>query len=101
METVRFYVGIGYDKDNQPVLNAGEKQRECAEYLSSLFGGCTVLSANGYWKHEGQLVREPSIDFEVVTDKEHFLIEAAQTLKRVFNQTSVLMTKQAVVSSMV
>jgi hypothetical protein len=102
METVRFFVGMGYDKDNQPVTKAGEKLRECAEYLSALFGGCTVLDGSGYWKDErGMLIREPAIDFEIVTDKEHLLIEAATTLKRVFNQSAVLMTKQKVESAMV
>lgn len=102
METVRFFVGMGFDKDGQPVTHAGAKLRECAEYLSQLFGGCTVLDGSGYWKDEkGLLIREPAIDFEIVTDKEHLLIEAATTLKRVFNQTSVLMTKQQVESAMV
>lgn len=101
VQTVRFFVGIGYDKNNQPVLKAGEKIRECAEYLSNLFGGVTVLDAHGYWKNENQLVREPSIDFEVVTDKEHFLMDAAETLKKVFNQSAVLMTRQPVEMQMV
>lgn len=93
MRLVTYSVGVGYDKANKPIQNATKKIALAAKYLAQVFGGVSVIDrVNGGWiDDKGTLIVEDARLFRVVTDaSDKVLRRVARTLRRRFNQSSVL-----------
>ena len=101
MHTIRFYVGTRYDKNGKRLSRLAEKQEQAQVSLLDTFGGCTSYKAQGAWKNaQGDTVQEPSIVYEVTgTLSKRAAVFTARQLKKIYNQESVLMTRENVSSS--
>jgi len=98
-----FYVGTGYDKDNEPIKDVLKRIERCAAYISSRFGGCSVIDGvRGHWLFKNKLISEDTKIFEVITDADDKKVrEAAELLRDALNQTSVLVRKQEIQSEFI
>lgn len=93
---IRFYCGIGFDADGQPVdPGAVEKVKE---HVTTGFGGATFTKGEGTWRDRvtRQIVSEPALVVEVLADPEmtsnEFIDFTADTLRIILKQSSVLYT---------
>lgn len=96
MQTVQFFLGTSYDKNDQPIKNTVKKIENCCIALANMFGGYTMSNKNsGGWMHNNKLIKDDTIVFTVTTEAEESKIkEAAIVLRDALNQSSVLVTRQ-------
>ena len=92
---IRFYCGIGFDREGQPV--PVEAMNKARQHLASGFGGYTEFLTQGAWRDENRkLVSEPCLVFEVLADPEDasadFIEYTAATLRVILKQSAVLLT---------
>lgn len=100
---LRFYYGVGKDKDGQELEpgDVGRRDQRLRAHVAGQFGGFTEIFASGGWRDEnGLLVLEPSRVIEVLTlDTEENRAKAAflaAYIKELFNQSEVLYTHHSV-----
>jgi hypothetical protein len=99
MQIVKWYVGIGKDKNGRSILSndAGEMKLEAMKRLSRYRGGVTVYQTEGGWVDaNNRLITERGLVFEIVTDNpltvdqqesiRHYLIGA-------FDQSGVMVVE--------
>jgi len=102
MKTVRYYIGTDYDKDNNTIKDIEKLKSEAKRKIGLIYGGSTMYNGLGSWFDGQKLVNENSITIEILTKKpEHQLKETAEQLKKLFNQSSILLTVQEVASEFV
>ena len=96
MRTYRIFVGTGENKRHEKIDNVPLRLKQCASFLSSIFGGCTIIPAIGAWNETPEkLIEEESVIFEISTDKPQKINKAAKMLKNIFEQNSVLVSSMA------
>lgn len=94
---IDFFVGLEFDKDGKPVTVTAEKG---VEVLLTHFNGVTVNEGYGAWESDdldtyGQVIKERQVTYTVIWDGNITGCPAemaARELKRVFNQSAVLVT---------
>ncbi len=94
---IDFYVGLEFDKDDKPVTATVENG---VAVLLDHFPGVTVNEGYGAWEDPnaavtGEFVKERQVTYTVIWDgniSECPAELAARQLKRVFNQSAVLVT---------
>lgn len=94
---IDFFVGLEFDNDGKPVTVKPEKG---VEVLLAYFPGVTVTEGYGAWEDttspvRGAIVKERQVTYTVIWDGNIAGCPAemaARELKRVFNQSAVLVT---------
>jgi hypothetical protein len=60
-------IGVGSDKDGQPVLGVSDKLELVVSRVNDEFGGCSVIHGDGSWKDErGKVVSEPCVIIVII-----------------------------------
>lgn len=93
MQKLTFFLWLN-DKDSKiQKFDSIEAYKLVINYVWSYFGGGTISSAQGFFKHEdGTVVIENSIRIETISDLPYG--EFINHLKTLFNQESILVEKQ-------
>ena len=89
MYRLRFYTGG---------LHNLEARDQVDKYLTTLYGGYTRIMTFGTWRDPdtGEVFREPSCVYEVLTETTYNIHWAADYLRLCFNQKSVLATTELI-----
>lgn len=104
MKQNTFYLGIGFDGAGRPILpiDVGTKRKSAVDFLTTEFGGVTIMDTVGSWRDGDTVVKEPGLAFVVVADiPEQDAQDAGEFLRKLFNQKSVVVTQQDVTVSFV
>ena len=84
------YLGTNDKDTNEPVCSQDEAKEKAEEILLDMFGGYTIVEANGGWIDEDKKYQEYTLVIylsDTTIDKVH---EACDELIQVFHQSSVL-----------
>ena len=97
---VTFAIGQGFDKNGIELYALNTKRTAVLAKTAREFGGFSAVDAQGGWiAGKGKLVTEPSLIITVYTDKVFDACEIhAQRLAELFNQESVMLTVEPVIS---
>ena len=104
MKLLTFIVGTGENRHGDLI---SEKDKRIAldkirAMLASEFGGYTESATLGGWMNpQGKLVTEQGRKFEVYTYKTENALDCANTMARLLNQHSVVLSKSDVISEFV
>ena len=94
MNHVTFTIGQGLDALNAPIADLASKRHLALADIARTFGGYTAHDASGGWMHDGQLIEEPSLAVDVMTDAPESTITAeASHLAQLFNQSAVMVAE--------
>lgn len=94
MNHVTFTIGQGLDASNTPIVDLASKRHLALADIARAFGGYTAHDASGGWMHDGQLIEEPSLAVDVMTDASDTTIRAeASKLASIFDQSAVMVTE--------
>jgi hypothetical protein len=91
-------IGVGFDKDGQPVTDVADKLDAVVSRVVDAFGGCSALNGNGSWKDDaGKVVSEPCVILQIIAPdgwKTRGQITAiAVFAQNTFNHSSVLLVR--------
>lgn len=80
------------DKDTKTQkIDTLEAFKIVTEYITSILDGCTIYNAQGVYKHDnGDIVIENTLRIELFTDNMQKVDQIIDTLKRLFNQESII-----------
>jgi hypothetical protein len=96
MNHVTFTIGQGLDASNRPIADLSTKRQRALTDIARTFGGYTAHDASGGWIHDGQLIEEPSLSVDVMTDaSEPTIRHEAETLAALFNQSAVMVAEDS------
>ena len=91
----RLFVGLNDQKTKKQEIKTVDAMRIVNEYIWANFGGGTVYSGFGVYKHDdGTVVREKSIIIELFYIDDSSVELFVEHLKKVLNQESVTVIKQ-------
>lgn len=94
MNHVTFTIGQGLDASNHPIADLSSKRQRALTDIAQTFGGYTAHDSIGGWMHDGQLIEEPSLAVDVMTDAPESAITAeASKLASIFNQSAVMVAE--------
>lgn len=96
MILARIYLGIGQDRNGEPITDGHILLHAAEQLLTKSFGGVTSYKAGGGWWHDEKkiMVDEKTCVFEVLINperKSQFRV-AATIIGKKFNQACVLLT---------
>jgi hypothetical protein len=93
-------VGLGTDKDRQPLERVKDKLALVQPYLARVYGGFTAYRTTGGWVNgDGEYIEEPGIVFEIacaLADSAK-IRETAEFLRVFFRQSCVMVTESAAI----
>lgn len=91
----RLFVGLNDQKSKKQEIATEDAMRIVNEYIWANFGGGTVYSGFGVYKHDdGTVVREKSIIIELFYIDDNSVQLFVNHLKEVLNQESITVIKQ-------
>lgn len=94
MNHVTFTIGQGLDASNRPIADLSAKRTAALTDIARTFGGYTAHDSMGGWLHNGELIEEPSLAVDVMTDAPEATITAeASHLAALFNQSAVMVSE--------
>lgn len=100
MHRITFNVGIGMDRNDEPLDDVQPRITAGVRYVSQSFGGCTAVRGVGGWIDDtGRLITEESLtltaDITELPEGADVLVMADETagaLRDIFHQTAVRVT---------
>lgn len=101
MYKYNIYVGM-FDKDSKKQVLSNTEFLNTVRKVMRLYNidNYTIYKCKGHYKHEnGKTVCEPSINIEYITEYDlykNYFIGIEDSIKRLLNQESVLITKQSI-----
>ena len=84
------YLGTNDKDTNEPVCSQDEAKEKAEEILLDMFGGYTIVEANGGWIDEDKKYQEYTLVIYLSDTFEDQVHEAADKLLEEFNQSSIL-----------
>lgn len=103
---IKFYVGVGEDKDGVRIpYELRQNKLDIANVATAkrFQGYSGYLTRGGWINPEGRLVEEPAMVWEVLTTEgdEKVINYHAKLLGEIFNQSTVLVTREVVITEFV
>lgn len=96
MNHVTFTIGQGLDASNHPIADLATKRHAALSDIARTFGGYTAHDAIGGWVHNGELIEEPSLAVDIMTDASEETIRAeASHLASIFDQSAVMVAEDS------
>lgn len=92
METkITLYMGLNDKVTKTQKIDTLEAYKIVTEYITSITDGCTIYSAKGVYKHtSGEVVIENTLRIEIFGVSEKQVTDIINTLKKLFNQESII-----------
>lgn len=102
MKKYIIYLGLN-DKDKKvQIINTLEAYKIAMNIVLKKTDGATIFEAFGYYKHaDGTIVTEMSLRIELMFVQKNDVIEIVNTLKNVFNQESIILQEQNILSELI
>jgi hypothetical protein len=85
-----FYIGLGYKADGSTLNGVEDRVELIKTHAAQIFGGYSADRVNGGWHDGSNLVEEPALRIEVLTDQDASVIrQFAESAKIAFQQEAI------------
>lgn len=101
MRKFTLYLGLNDKDSKQQQISTLEAYKVVSNILANDFGGGTIFEAQGIYKHEdGTIVVETTLRIEILFAELPAIKNLVTTLKKVFNQESIVVQEEVINSSL-
>lgn len=97
MEKYTLYLGLNDKDTKQQQIETIEAYKLCSGLLADTIGAGTISAAQGIYKHEnGAVVIENTLRIEIIEAAADLVMQLCGTLKKLFNQESILVQRDSI-----
>ena len=102
MKKLTLYLGLNDKITLSQKINTIEAYKIAMNIILKYTNGATIFEASGYYKHDdGQIVIEKTLRIELLFIDKEKIIKIIDTLKMVFNQESIILQEETILSELI
>ena len=101
MEKFTLYLGLNDKDTKKQEISTPEAYKVVSRLVASEFDGGTIYEARGIYRHDsGEVVEEKTLRIELLFTTIEKVRDLVGALKRIFNQESVAVQRETIVSEL-